>query len=147
MSRWVTLNIEAEDWMPISDELPDELSDFHTVEDSDAIVAYTFSSASLGDRMDDIERTAAEIAIQKGGAKKVIGIQAGDTADWVSATEDVVSQAAIERRVVEGREWTGQHSYCTDSEVIKKIERYIGYRPNLGGNWYDEKEKVAKRCD
>jgi len=132
MSRWITLNIEG----IAPDELPELFEGMWAFEDGGRVVAYEFKSrASTNDKESMTRRLA--LAAFEAGADRVVGIMCGDTSDWVWAIEYCAGDA---RTLVEGKRWQGDHGYRRRSDVIVSMTSHLGYRPNLGGNWYHENE-------
>lgn len=132
MSRWITLNIEG---IELSD-LPELYEGMRAFEHDGRVVAYEFKSlASTNDKEAMTRRLA--LAAFEAGAERVIGIMCGDTSGWLWAIE---YYAAKGRNLVEGKRWHGTHGYRQRSDVILSMTSHLGYRPNLGGNWYHENE-------
>lgn len=138
MSRWVTLNIEG----LASEDVPDLFEGMYIFEEGDRLVVYEFKSAAGTKAKEELSRRLA-LAAFEAGADRVVACLCGDTADHVWTKEYLSGDG---RMLVEGQSWQGDHSYRKDSAVVVDMESYLGYRPNLGGNWYHEHTDHEVEC-
>jgi hypothetical protein len=138
MSRWITLNIEG---LRVGD-VPELFQGMYLFEEEDRIVVYEFKSAASTTEKEKQSQRLALAALQAGAVRVVVCL-CGDTSDYVRAKEYL---SANDRKLIEGNRWSGEHGYRRDSQVIVKMKEHLGYRPNLGGNWYHESGEREITC-
>lgn len=130
MSRWIALNVRSSD----PERIIDALGELHAYQpeypDAPDLVLYTFMSRSLGDEKEQAERRGARIAFEN-GAEAVVGIRAGDTADWAYYTGYENGNGSLVETgfgFVELNE--EQHPW-----MMRRVQTAFGFSPDLGGNY------------
>lgn len=130
MSRWITLNVQTDDPQRIIDALHELHAYQPDYPDPPDLVLYTFMSRSLGDEKQQAERRGARIAFEN-GAEAVVGIRAGDTADWACYTGYENGNGSL----VETEFGHVALNEDENPDMMRRVQTVFGFSPDLGGNY------------